>query len=713
MKAGKYSIKEIFINRYLQEIVIPEIQRDYVWGKDQVESILESIAKDFNSYLTARLPFKVEADPQLEADFEEFYKRRKYSSNIGFIYAYNDEEYPGKYFLIDGQQRLTTIYLLLLALANRNKETAIDFRRTYLLENNIKLNYRVREASHDFMTRFAQLVLETDEPATNQNWYHKDYENDETIKNLVSNYNTIQYFIDTQKIDEAPFYQYLQNMVDIWYFDTNISEQGEELYIYINARGEQIQDNENIKADLLGRLESDEEKNCYGLLWEQWQDFFWLNKGEENENADDGFNEFLACISGLENYLSGDESYFYSTDDFDENKEAKKKKGIKVKDVLKNVSLPVVERYVNALQFLLNKKGDLPQYYTYHAWAENCCSEIWKIVNNERTNWYADYNDDDRSTERNKMVFLWSTLYYLTTIDVAHTSTVEVYRAIRKFYLKYHNYIRSVSTIQDQVDLLVDGTVVISVGEEESEESLKTLLLDRYTGADQLHIEEEIWQIEDHKFNLDGKDVGGRNIGHLVDLKGDVTLDLLRKIKCKFREVFPEDKSRYLAVQNILLHYGIAWYYNSPWNYANRRFDSWKRIIRDRKDKDNIERDTFRRFFTDFLNYDGSLKSFATAKNAVLLSNSNLTSLEQKLLWYNQRIGDTMWSQGDFITISYGNQCSLPDWQQADKIFSDEYIIYNTKGNLKGGTPQELYGLLPQGVTIDQQVPQQHAQPNQ
>ena len=39
MKAGKYTIQELFFNRYIEQIIIPEIQRDYVWQQEQIEEI--------------------------------------------------------------------------------------------------------------------------------------------------------------------------------------------------------------------------------------------------------------------------------------------------------------------------------------------------------------------------------------------------------------------------------------------------------------------------------------------------------------------------------------------------------------------------------------------------------------------------------------------------------------------------------------------------
>ena len=52
MKAGKYCFKDLFVNRYVQRIIIPEIQRDYVWREMQVTGLLNSLVNDYNKFLT-------------------------------------------------------------------------------------------------------------------------------------------------------------------------------------------------------------------------------------------------------------------------------------------------------------------------------------------------------------------------------------------------------------------------------------------------------------------------------------------------------------------------------------------------------------------------------------------------------------------------------------------------------------------------------------
>jgi hypothetical protein len=140
---------ELFAARHLEQFVIPEIQRDYVWRKEQVDGLLRSILDNFKKWKdeTTKPRVKLEATGDtdkalpaheldvLKSDFVSFYAQRTWATNIGFIYAYCDADLPGQYALIDGQQRLTTIYLLLLALASMDESGSLKdrFRARYCL----------------------------------------------------------------------------------------------------------------------------------------------------------------------------------------------------------------------------------------------------------------------------------------------------------------------------------------------------------------------------------------------------------------------------------------------------------------------------------------------------------------------------------------------------------------------------------------------------
>ena len=729
MKAGKYSIKELFTNRHINQIIIPEIQRDYVWSSEQVIGLLGSITEAYLELVEARKnPIVISVSNSIkhdslviQEDFRIFHNQRKYASNIGFIYAYNDPEYQGKYFLVDGQQRITTIYLLLLALASRSNKSKEEFKKIYLIEGQLKLDYKVREAAHEFINKFIPFALNSLEDVTNQNWFYNDYNSDKTIKNLVANYLAIQSYLSEKIANEIDFFDYVQNYIEFWYFDTNVSEQGEELYLYMNARGEQMQGNENIKADLLGKLSNEtipegknltDLKNQWGKEWEEWQDFFWQNKGIKNKNADVGFNEFLACIAGLQNYLSGNKDYFHSNDKFSKHDK------IHVKDILSVLDLLIIKKYIKGLKLLKTHAEVFKSNYKYSLWIKDSFNDFWKILNEEKTNWYANYSDKNRGTERNRMIFLWSILYYLSKLDSDSVNSNEVFRMFRMYYLRYHNYNRSVSTIKKTVDTIlingiwdtidnsiereldINGNLIELNIEEETDKKLRTKeeiykfnLLKPYGINEQRLLEETIWEIEDHKYNLDGKGVGQTNFIHLIDINDQIDSQKLLIVKDTFHIIFPPKtsslKQNHLTIQNILLYYGKYWEQVTPQYYENYKFDNWYKIVRGYINK-NTSNDYFSTFFNDFIEFKGSLEDFLFMKRQALISIAKASDSKDIFLWYNQHLGDKMWSQG--------NNLAIRSWIPKDKAFPQISEIYNTKGNFKGGSPTELYKLLPHSI---------------
>lgn len=295
MKNGNYTIKEFLTFHSLDQILIPEIQRDYVWETENVNSLLQSIYEDFRAQVE-RIGLSTEQLTQgiptiYAAEWAKFIQSQKKTTNIGFLYAYFDPEQYTKYILIDGQQRLTTIFLILLNLYIKEGRASV-FKRNYFQNLIPKIDYKVRRSSHEFFLNFLDYILEGNElcNVTKQFWFHISFYNDPTINSLIQNYTAINNTLAEWNLTS----DYLENQVEFWYFDTSQSEQGEDLYLYMNSRGERVQANENIKAQLLENL-SDDNKNKWGNTWEKWQNFFWLNRGN-SVNADRGFNDFLRWI---------------------------------------------------------------------------------------------------------------------------------------------------------------------------------------------------------------------------------------------------------------------------------------------------------------------------------------------------------------------------------------------------------------------------------
>lgn len=144
---------------------------------------------------------------------------------------------------------MTTIYLLLVAIASEDENFKSQFSKLYFKNSKSFIEYRVCEASLLFLNQSITYSLDKKEAKLEeQYWYYNFYKNDKTIQSIISNLKMIKDFL-TQNIEEtSSFKEYVLNHVQFWYFDTNISEQGEELYIYMNTRGERMQSNENLKS---------------------------------------------------------------------------------------------------------------------------------------------------------------------------------------------------------------------------------------------------------------------------------------------------------------------------------------------------------------------------------------------------------------------------------------------------------------------------------
>ncbi len=312
MKTGRYSLKELLTHNEIDQVIIPEIQRDYVWQQVNVERLLSAIREHFSK--KERLEFgayvnqELILEPNLVSYLKKEYERLVYHVKIGFIYAYHDLEYAGKFFLIDGQQRLTSLYLLLLALYKKTGRGE-EFRSVYFKNNQLRIDYKVREASHDFMVAFVQNELVADSRDIKQNnAYYKNYDEDTTICNLIANYKHIQHRIAEMPDNELqPFTYFIEEFVEVNYFDTSLSEQGEQLYLYMNSRGEDLSFQERIKSEIVLKESETDKKKAAGHEWENWQNFFWQHRFYwtekirlQRENADVGFQEFLKWATILQ-----------------------------------------------------------------------------------------------------------------------------------------------------------------------------------------------------------------------------------------------------------------------------------------------------------------------------------------------------------------------------------------------------------------------------
>ena len=362
-----------------EELIIPEIQRDYVWGDNELV-----IKRFINNIKNMK-------------DNEEL--------DIGFFYSY--KIYENFNALIDGQQRITTLILL----------------SWYVGVDNTKLNnfkFKVRENSNNFLEKL--LEQKSDEiPAIdgkkisdkikNSIWYKRIWDNDPTVKSILNALDIIDKELDNEK-------ENIKNKIDNIKF--SCIEAGdrrlETEYILLNKRGVNLTNSEQLKAILTEDIEN---KNEWLEKWEKdWQDILWECKGNDIYNTDKIWNAVLYWVRDIyviENNICKDNDKEKINYDFDligiekENKE----KVLKILDWI----IPLLK--------IINDNLDIIQ--------EKCQFEKDSIINIKNT---IQWNEKYSLTIKEKALF-YSILYLINNINIKDKN-IQL-DTIIEFMLKTHN----------------------------------------------------------------------------------------------------------------------------------------------------------------------------------------------------------------------------------------------------------------------------------
>jgi len=290
MESGKlYSIQNLFSDN--RKIVIPDMQREYCWsdkrhGEDGKTEIVSSFLDSLHDYSQGG------------------------SLQLGLIYAYENPE--NFVYLCDGQQRLTTIYLLLGMLYRRLPDNEVLRRilvSEYEEEDDFepRLQYAIRESTLYFLRDLAKnyFIEREDCPpskiSTISDWFYKDYLADPTIQNVLSALERIEkklndFFpadrVDNKVVQIGDFADFIANKLKVFYFDMRNRKYGEEQFVVINTTGKSLTFSEIIKPFLLGKLEGEILEN-ESNKWEKWEKYFWDNRTKNEHEADKGMQSFL------------------------------------------------------------------------------------------------------------------------------------------------------------------------------------------------------------------------------------------------------------------------------------------------------------------------------------------------------------------------------------------------------------------------------------
>ena len=296
-----YSLYELLYSNIENngKIVIPDLQRDYCWGYN--ESLITSFFQNLH---------------------EQYCKSRNSEVIMGLLYGYYESTRPNL-LLCDGQQRITTLYLL-IGMLYRYVNIEEHVLRELLMSSfeeekddfETRLLYDIRESSKYFLSELVKYFFFDKQSKIEDNfdvkiawakWWKLHYELDPTIKCIRETIKKIHNFI-SEISDLSDFIDYISYNLKFIFYDMNNRKSGEETFVLINTSGEPLTPSENLKPILLCRY-NESEMDGKAATWEIIDKWFWKNRQKGLEDTSEyGMNEFLRRVSAI--YDKNNNNYY-------------------------------------------------------------------------------------------------------------------------------------------------------------------------------------------------------------------------------------------------------------------------------------------------------------------------------------------------------------------------------------------------------------------
>ena len=262
---GKQTIAKVFEEWY----TVPSYQRHYIWESDNINDMLEDFTTNY-----------------LEHSNEEYF--------LGSYVIQNKERNND---LLDGQQRITTLFLLFAFLRDYNKSSeevkenckTLVFQKANKIrhiEERIRLSYEIRGNVKNFIEEYLMTP-----GSINLHWAEIEKKANDKMENtsIQRMCNALicykEYFTEHPDIDLEAFLGFILNNVVMIYISADSLEDAFRLFSVMNDRGQKLSNADILKSSNLEKIDDDKDRNNYAREWEQIQD-----------DLGNDFDRFLAYV---------------------------------------------------------------------------------------------------------------------------------------------------------------------------------------------------------------------------------------------------------------------------------------------------------------------------------------------------------------------------------------------------------------------------------
>lgn len=270
IKCEKKVIREIFNMWYC----IPDYQRAYVWDTDQVRDLLDDTISAYREnkeaqYFLGSMVLKI---------------NEKSENNVSYT----------EYELLDGQQRITTVFLILACM----RDMLTDYPQyqnslagfVYQAEDAIlqqpermRIIFNIRSDVRDFVNEYIKPLHGTcDDALLKEKMQAKDV--NISIRNMANAMLVAHEFLEENKSEIIGYLSYFLNKVLMIYVATEELQDAFQLFTVLNNRGVKLSSSDILKAENLKEL-SAADRTSWATRWEEMETYF----GED-------FDKFLSHI---------------------------------------------------------------------------------------------------------------------------------------------------------------------------------------------------------------------------------------------------------------------------------------------------------------------------------------------------------------------------------------------------------------------------------
>ncbi len=270
-------------------IQIPIIQRDYAQGRPEEEEVRDD-------FLLA-----------LQVALEKPANDASLPFNLDFIYGSTEGQSPIRFLPLDGQQRLTTLFLLHWYLAWVDDAWQV-FGGLLRDGEKSRFSYAVRASSNEFFDALVNFepqaklkdVATLSALIVDQPWYFRSWWLDPTIQSVLSMLDAIH----TRFASSSGLFERLTDdvrpAITFQLLDLDNFGLSDDLYIKMNARGKPLTQFETFKARYERELKARETRKTFLVAgreltvaeyvsWRMdnaWADLFWASRERSNNQYD-------------------------------------------------------------------------------------------------------------------------------------------------------------------------------------------------------------------------------------------------------------------------------------------------------------------------------------------------------------------------------------------------------------------------------------------